>query len=165
MPTTTNQKKSAVKKTASTKKKKEVSPAKKPAEHKTKASSKYYAVGRRKSSVARVYYHISPQQEVIVNNKPTSEYFAHAMLQQIVFSPFEVTGFKKGKWMITVIGGGLRGQAESVRLGISRLLVLLDEKQKPILKKQKFLTRDPRVKERKKYGLKRARRAPQWQKR
>jgi small subunit ribosomal protein S9 len=130
-----------------------------------RSSSKYYAVGRRKESVARVYYHISPNQEVQVNNKPVEQYFTQALHKNLVLSPFSAAGFAKGKWMIRVVGGGLKGQAESVRLGISRLLVKLDEVHKPILKKMKFLTRDPRVKERKKYGLKRARRAPQWQKR
>jgi len=134
-------------------------------DHKSTASSKYYAVGRRKSSVARVYYHIAPQQEINVNNKSAVEYFQHPIHKRIVLSPFEASGFSKGKWIITVRGGGLKGQAESARLGISRLLVILDENIKPTLKKLKFLTRDPRVKERKKYGLKRARRAPQWQKR
>jgi len=137
----------------------------KPVEHKTRASSKYYSVGRRKSSVARVYYHISPQQEIFVNNKLATDYFPQPIFQQTIFSPFEAINFRKGKWTITVTGGGMKGQAESIRLGISRLLVILDEQNKPALKKLKFLTRDPRVKERKKYGLKRARRAPQWQKR
>lgn len=138
---------------------------KKSSELRMSASSKYYAVGRRKSSVARVYYHISPQQEIQVNNKSALEYFQHPVHRRIVLSAFEAINFSKGKWIITVKGGGLKGQAESVRLGISRLLVILDESVKPALKKLKFLTRDPRVKERKKYGLKRARRAPQWQKR
>ena len=139
--------------------------AKKVVDNKPAASSKYYAVGRRKCSVARVYYHIAPQQEIHVNSKTATEYFQHPIHQKIVLSPLETSNFSKGKWIITVRGGGLKGQAESVRLGISRLLVILDENLKPALKKIKFLTRDSRVKERKKYGLKRARRAPQWQKR
>lgn len=124
-----------------------------------------YAIGRRKESVARVYYFVSPNFEITINNRPFEEYFPHTLYSNIIIQPLELANRKKGKWKIIVVGGGKRGQAESIRLGISRILVSLDETIRPIIKKAGYLKRDPRVKERKKYGLKRARRAPQWAKR
>jgi small subunit ribosomal protein S9 len=130
-----------------------------------KETSQFYAVGRRKEAVARVYYYVSPTLEIQVNKLPFEKYFPHHNLQYILQQPLKLANWLKGKWVIRITGGGKRGQVESARLGISRLLVKLDKDQKPILKKSKLLRRDARVKERKKYGLKRARRAPQWQKR
>ena len=127
--------------------------------------SSYFAVGRRKSAIARVYYFVNDTQEITVNTKPFDTYFPTLELRYTILQPFTETGIAKGKWVAKVTGGGMNGQAEAVRLGIARLLSQLEPELKPSLKHAKLLTRDPRVKERKKYGLKRARRAPQWQKR
>lgn len=138
---------------------------KKAAPKQKQQNSAQYAVGRRKSSTARVYYYISPQLEIEVNGKDFNTAFPHALHKYIILQPLVLTDKQNGKWKIRVVGGGTRGQAEAIRLGISRVLVKVDEELRPVIKKSGFLTRDPRVKERKKYGLKRARRAPQWQKR
>ncbi len=125
----------------------------------------FYGTGRRKKSVARV--RLYPGTGVItVNGKSLDEYFGLDTLKLIVNQPFGVTG-TEGKFdiVVTVKGGGLSGQAGALRHGISRALVLADEANKPALKVAGFLTRDPRMKERKKYGLKGARRAPQFSKR
>jgi small subunit ribosomal protein S9 len=127
--------------------------------------STYFSVGRRKCAIARVYYYVSAEQEIVVNTKPYDTYFPTLELRYLVLQPFIETGIAKGKWVIKVTGGGKNGQAEAVRLGIARLISQIDPDLKSSLKHVKLLTRDPRVKERKKYGLKRARRAPQWQKR
>jgi small subunit ribosomal protein S9 len=127
--------------------------------------SSFFAVGRRKSAIARVYYFINETQEITINGKPFDTYFPTLELRYTVLQPFTETGMSKGKWIAKVTGGGINGQAEAVRLGIARLISQLEPEAKPSLKHAKLLTRDPRVKERKKYGLKRARRAPQWQKR
>jgi len=125
-----------------------------------------YSTGRRKSSVARVRFYKKGNNEIIVNGKDYKKYFAYFEFQKIIEEPMSLTDkLKNGKISIKVTGGGARGQAESIRLGISRILLLIDEKLRPTLRSNKLLTRDPRVKERKKYGLKKARRAPQWQKR
>ncbi|MFA6512125.1 MAG: 30S ribosomal protein S9 [Patescibacteria group bacterium] len=125
-----------------------------------------YAVGRRKSAVARVRIYEKEPAEIIVNNKPLAEYFPFERYQQIVLGSLEAMGgHKKGKITVRVVGGGVRGQAECIRHGIARALIGVDPEARPTLKKVGYLTRDARVKERKKYGLKRARRAPQWQKR
>lgn len=134
-------------------------------EKKKATSSTHYALGRRKESVAKVYYFVSPHHEIEINGKQLSQYFPQSMYQHLVTQPLVVASREKGKWKIIVTGGGKHGQAEAIRLGVARVLVGLDADLKPALKKEGFLTRDPRVKERKKYGLKRARRAPQWQKR
>ncbi len=125
----------------------------------------FYGTGRRKKSVARV--RLYPGTGVItVNGKSLDEYFGLDTLKLIVNQPFGVTG-TEGKFdiVVTVKGGGLSGQAGALRHGISRALVLADEANKSALKAAGFLTRDPRMKERKKYGLKGARRAPQFSKR
>lgn len=125
-----------------------------------------FAVGRRKSAVARVRFYKDGAGEITVNDKSLNEYFQYFQFQNIVLEPLKLTGKEKeGHYTIKVTGGGTRGQADSIRLGISRILLLMDKNIRPTLKAQKLLTRDPRVKERKKYGLKKARRAPQWQKR
>ncbi len=125
----------------------------------------FYGTGRRKKSVARV--RLYPGSGVItVNGKNIDEYFGLETLKLIINQPFGVTE-TLGKYDIvaTVRGGGLSGQAGAIRHGLSRALVKADETMKPALKKAGFLTRDPRMKERKKYGLKAARRAPQFSKR
>lgn len=125
-----------------------------------------FAVGRRKSAVARVRYYKKGNPEIIVNNQPYTKYFPYFEFQKTVTDSLTALQHEQtGTISIRVAGGGKRGQAEAVRLGISRILVSIDPANRPLLKTHKFLTRDPRIKERKKYGLKKARRAPQWQKR
>ena len=131
----------------------------------TSSKPYFYGTGRRKKSVARV--RIVPGTGVItVNKKDIDEYFGLETLKLIINQPFETTG-TVGKFDIiaNVNGGGLSGQAGAIRHGLSRALVQADETLKPALKAAGFLTRDPRMKERKKYGLKGARRAPQFSKR
>ena len=131
----------------------------------TSAKPYFYGTGRRKKSVARV--RIVPGTGVItVNKKDIDEYFGLETLKLIINQPFETTG-TAGKFDIiaNVNGGGLSGQAGAIRHGLARALVQADETLKPALKAAGFLTRDPRMKERKKYGLKAARRAPQFSKR
>lgn len=125
-----------------------------------------YTVGRRKSAVARVRIVKNGTGIIIVNGKEYMKYFPYFEYQQMVFSPLQATGFEKNiDISVKVQGGGTRSQAEAVRHGISRGLILSDESLRKVLKPLGFLRRDPREKERKKPGLKRARRAPQWQKR
>ena len=131
----------------------------------TSAKPYFYGTGRRKHSVARV--RIVPGTGVItINGKNIDEYFGLETLKLIVNQPFGVTE-TAGKFDIiaNVRGGGFSGQAGAIRHGLSRALVTVDENYKSALKKAGFLTRDPRMKERKKYGLKAARRAPQFSKR
>ena len=131
----------------------------------TSAKPYFYGTGRRKKSVARV--RVYPGTGAItINGRDINEYFGLDTMKLIVNQPFEVTG-NVGKYDIvaTVTGGGFSGQAGAIRHGLSRALVLADEANKPALKAAGFLTRDPRMKERKKYGLKAARRASQFSKR
>ena len=131
----------------------------------TSAKPYFYGTGRRKKSVARV--RLYPGTGVItVNGKSVDEYFGLETLKLIMNQPFEVTD-TMGKFDIVanVRGGGLSGQAGAIRHGLSRALLSADESYKKALKSAGFLTRDPRMKERKKYGLKAARRAPQFSKR
>lgn len=173
---TTGKKETKAKKTVSTAKVKEVKKEIKKVEEieivkeKKVAPEKYfYAVGRRKTSVAQV--RIYQQEKVsendcIVNNKKSREYFPGVPLQNILSAPFRTTGLiGKFKFSILVRGGGFRGQAEASRLGISRALVKYDETLRKALKDFGFLTRDARKVERKKPGLKKARKSPQWAKR
>ena len=128
-------------------------------------STRYYGTGRRKSSVARVY--VTPGSgKITVNKKDVEDYFGLETLKVIVKQPFAVTG-TEGKFdvLVNVYGGGFTGQAGAIRHGISRALASADADYKASLKKAGYLTRDPRMKERKKYGLKKARRAPQFSKR
>ena len=130
-----------------------------------KAAS-YYGTGRRKSSVARVYL-VSGTGNVTINKRPVDEYFGLETLRMIVRQPLVATETNdKFDVIVTVRGGGTTGQAGAIRHGISRALLQADsDEYRPTLKKAGFLTRDPRMKERKKYGLKAARRAPQFSKR
>ena len=128
-------------------------------------SARFYGTGRRKSSVARVY--VTPGSgKVTINKKDIEEYFGLETLKVIVRQPFAVTG-TEGKFdvKVNVYGGGFTGQAGAIRHGIARALASASADYKPVLKKAGYLTRDPRMKERKKYGLKGARRAPQFSKR
>ena len=130
-----------------------------------KNTNRYYGTGRRKSSVARVY--LTPGNgKITINKRDIDEYLGLETLKVVVRQPLEVTG-TLGKFDVTVNvkGGGYTGQAGAIRHGISRALLEADEEYRPQLKAAGFLTRDPRMKERKKYGLKKARRAPQFSKR
>ena len=129
------------------------------------AAARYYGTGRRKSSVARVYL-VPGSGKITVNKRDIEEYFGLETLKLIIRQPLEVTG-TTGKFdiSINVCGGGTTGQAGAIRHVISRALLEADSDFRPALKKAGFLTRDPRMKERKKYGLKAARRAPQFSKR
>ncbi len=142
---------------------------KKPAAKKAMGTTKkiyYLGTGRRKESIARVRITPTGEGKIVVNDKTLDEYFSNNVLKLIVNQPLELTEMKgKIDIYVNVIGGGLSGQAGAIRHGISRALVKLNESLKPELKKAGFLTRDPRAKERKKYGLKKARRAPQFSKR
>ncbi|MBQ4102648.1 MAG: 30S ribosomal protein S9 [Oscillospiraceae bacterium] len=126
----------------------------------------FYGTGRRKSSVARVRLIPGGNGTITINNRDIDDYFGLDTLKLIVRQPLELTG-NMGKFDIicTVAGGGVTGQAGAIRHGLSRALLLADPNYRPELKKAGFLTRDPRMKERKKYGLKAARRAPQFSKR
>ena len=125
-----------------------------------------YGTGRRESSVARVHLFPNGTGAITINGRDIDDYFGLETLKMVVRQPLEATG-ATGKMDIvaTVSGGGVSGQAGALRHGIARALLLVSEDNRPILKKAGFLTRDPRMKERKKYGLKAARRAPQFSKR
>ena len=125
----------------------------------------YQGTGRRKKSIARVRL-TSGTGKIVINDKPIDEYFGSEILKVIVNQPFAVTN-TVGKYdvVVKVIGGGLTGQAGAVRHGIARALDTANGEFRQILKSNGFLTRDPRMKERKKYGLKKARKAPQFSKR
>ena len=129
------------------------------------ATTQYLGTGRRKSSVARV--RLVPGTGVIkINKRDLEEYFGYETLKMIVRAPLVLTD-TLGKFdvIVNVYGGGYTGQAGAIRHGIARALLQADPDYRPILKKAGYLTRDPRMKERKKYGLKSARRAPQFSKR
>ncbi len=131
----------------------------------TSAKPYFYGTGRRKKSIARVRLYPGTGA-ITINGRDINEYFGLETMNLIVNQPFEVTG-NAGKYDIVanVVGGGFSGQAGAIRHGLARALVLADEANKPALKAAGFLTRDPRMKERKKYGLKAARRASQFSKR
>ena len=124
------------------------------------ASERYYGTGRRKSSVARVYL-MPGSGKVTINKKDMDDYFGLETLKIIVRQPLEATNMAdKFDVLVNVKGGGFTGQAGAIRHGIARALNRYDLDLRPTLKKAGYLTRDPRMKERKKYGLKKARRAP-----
>ena len=130
----------------------------------TKAA-KFYGTGRRKSSVARVYL-VPGKGAITINKRDIDDYFGLETLKVIVRQPLAATeNLEKFDVLVNVKGGGYTGQAGAIRHGISRALLQADEEFRPVLKKAGYLTRDPRMKERKKYGLKAARRAPQFSKR
>ena len=129
------------------------------------ANTKNYGTGRRKSSVARVYL-VPGTGKITINKRDIDEYFGLDTLKVIVRQPLVATETSdKFDVLVNVKGGGYTGQAGAIRHGISRALLTVDGDYRPVLKKAGFLTRDPRMKERKKYGLKGARRAPQFSKR
>ena len=131
----------------------------------TSAKPYFYGTGRRKKSVARVRLYPG-SGEITINGRSIDDYFGLETLKLIVNQPFGVTG-TAGKFDIVanVTGGGISGQAGAIRHGVARALLAADAEYRPALKAAGFLTRDPRMKERKKYGLKAARRAPQFSKR
>ena len=128
-------------------------------------SQRFYGTGRRKKSVARVY--IMPGDgKITINKRDIDDFFGLETLKLIVRQPLvETDNVDKFDVLVNVHGGGITGQAGAIRHGISRALLQADSANRPTLKKAGFLTRDPRMKERKKYGLKKARKAPQFSKR
>ena len=134
-------------------------------EHKLDNKERAYATGRRKNSIARVWLKRG-NGEIKVNGKDLSKYFSRPVLQMVVNQPLSVIQSENGyEIMVTVKGGGLSGQAGAIRHGISKALSLYDHSNRPALKKVGYLTRDPRVVERKKSGLAKARRSYQFSKR
>ena len=125
-----------------------------------------YGTGRRKQSVARVHLIPNGTGAITINGRDIDDYFGLETLKLMVRSPMALTS-TEGKFdiVVNVVGGGTSGQAGAIRHGLSRALLQYDPELRPVLKKAGFLTRDPRMKERKKYGLKAARRAPQFSKR
>jgi small subunit ribosomal protein S9 len=131
------------------------------------AESQYFeGVGRRKTATARVRLHSGSGGNFTVNEKPLKEYFPREVDQIQVNRALKVTG-SEGRFDVTVkvVGGGITGQADAVKLGLARALIVVDPDNRKVLREHKLLTRDPRAKERKKAGLKRARKAPQYTKR
>jgi small subunit ribosomal protein S9 len=129
------------------------------------AQVQFYGTGRRKESVARVRL-VAGDGRIIINGRNIDDYFGLETLKAIVRQPLVLTNtLDRYDVLVTVNGGGFTGQAGAIRHGIARALLKVDPELRPSLKKAGFLTRDPRMKERKKYGLKAARRAPQFSKR
>ncbi len=139
-------------------------------EDKKKDEKYIYAVGRRKTAVARVkvYDNVDEKEKgIVINNKDCKDYFSNnSILLEKIYSPLRLLKLEnRFKVSVKVVGGGPNGQAEAIRLGIARVLSTMDKSYEEELKVHSYLTRDPREVERKKPGLKKARRAPQWQKR
>ncbi len=131
-----------------------------------KKKVQYWGTGRRKKAIARVRLIPAGDGQIIINKKSLDEYFTLDTLKFIVRQPLELLGVTaKYDVLVNVTGGGYTGQAGAIRHGIARALLLAEENCRTALKKEGFLTRDSRMKERKKYGLKKARRAPQFSKR
>ncbi len=129
------------------------------------AQLQYYGTGRRKTSVARVRL-LPGEGKIIINGKKAEDYLGAQSLKVRMLYPFEVTDtFGKFDVVANVKGGGVSGQVDAIQHGIARALLTADDSYRQLLKKEGLLTRDPRMKERKKYGLKKARRAPQFSKR
>ncbi len=161
-------KKPAVHKTAVVKVEKEVQLVEPGAKEKAEKQTKSFvrAVGRRKRAVARVRLYPQGSGQIKVNGKDYKNYFSYFQLSETVIAPLVLLGKTDNfDFTIKVVGGGSTGQAGACRHGLARALVKFNEEYKMPLRKAGFLTRDSREKERKKFGLKRARRAPQWQKR
>lgn len=142
-------------------------PVKKPKKEIKKTAEKYYeAVGRRKTAIVRARIRLGvKKEEITVNGKNFTDYFKSKEQLEIVRSPLVKTGIRAFSVTLKIMGGGLQAQADASRHAISRALILAQPELKIVLKTVDFLTRDPRKKERKKPGLKGARRAPQWSKR
>jgi small subunit ribosomal protein S9 len=126
----------------------------------------YYGLGRRKTAIAKVRVYPEGNGKYVANNEDFEKYFPTFTLREAALKPLKLVDMeKKVDISIKVTGGGLKGQVDAIKLGIARALVEYDSELRPQIKNEGYLTRDPRRKERKKYGLKRARRAPQWSKR
>ena len=126
----------------------------------------FYGTGRRKSSIARVRVYENGTGSITINGRDIDDYFGLETLKLIVRPPLATTAqLGKVDIVVSVVGGGVSGQAGAIRHGIARALVVMNPEYRPALKAAGFMTRDPRMKERKKYGLKAARRAPQFSKR
>ncbi|HXK31917.1 MAG TPA: 30S ribosomal protein S9 [Candidatus Paceibacterota bacterium] len=161
MPKVKKTKKETVKKVKKAPAKKTVKATVKP-----KVAKYFEGIGRRKTAVARVRISIQKEKTFLINARTSENYFPTKYLQRIILSPLSLTDYSdKFQVSVRVKGGGTTSQAEAVRHGLTRALVLFDPELRKQLKKAGFLKRDPRMRERKKFGLKRARRAPQWQKR
>ena len=131
-----------------------------------KKKLQFWGTGRRKKAIARVRLIPGGNGTIVINDRAFEDYFPQGTLQYIVKQPIVLLGVEsKYDIMVNVIGGGYTGQAGAIRLGVARALLEAEENSRPALKAEGFLTRDPRAKERKKYGLKKARRAPQFSKR
>ena len=131
-----------------------------------KKKLQFWGTGRRKKAIARVRLIPGGNGTIVINDRAFEDYFPQGTLQYIVKQPLVAVDVeKKYDVMVNVIGGGYTGQAGAIRLGVARALLEAEENSRPVLKSAGFLTRDPRAKERKKYGLKKARRAPQFSKR
>ena len=131
-----------------------------------KKKLQFWGTGRRKKAIARVRLIPGGNGTIVINDRTLDDYFPQGTLQYIVKQPLVAVEVEnKYDIIINVIGGGYTGQAGAIRLGIARALLEAEENSRPVLKANGFLTRDPRAKERKKYGLKKARRAPQFSKR
>ena len=126
----------------------------------------YYGTGKRKTSIAKVRLYLDDGGPILINNKPMDEFFNWAPWQKVIVEPLRVSdNLNRFRVVARVAGGGVHSQAQAIRHGIARALLVYDENLKPGLRSHGFITRDARIKESKKYGLKRARRAPQYTKR
>ena len=131
-----------------------------------KKKLQFWGTGRRKKAIARVRLIPGGNGTIVINDRAFEDYFPQGTLQYIVKQPLALLEVEaKYDGIVNVVGGGYTGQAGAIRLGVARALLEAEEGSRPALKKEGFLTRDPRSKERKKYGLKKARRAPQFSKR
>ena len=131
-----------------------------------KKKLQFWGTGRRKKAIARVRLIPGGNGTIVINDRAFEDYFPQGTLQYIVKQPLVLLDVAaKYDVVVNVVGGGYTGQAGAIRLGVARALLEAEENSRPALKKEGFLTRDPRAKERKKYGLKKARRAPQFSKR
>ena len=147
------------------KKSKAPEPKKAPSHHEI-SGAYHYALGRRKSGTAQVRVYLQGSGKIIVNDKAMKDYFPVADLQDAIMVPLKAAGVSETADVIAhAKGGGIRGQADAVKLGIARALLVHNPDLRATLKPLGVLTRDPREKERKKYGLKKARKSPQWAKR
>jgi small subunit ribosomal protein S9 len=167
MPRTKKKKKTTKKKVVKKRKSKRIKKTKKVKKKAPSKKERYFrAIGRRKTATARVRLFPKGKGEILINDKALDVYFPNSFLQGVVRAPLEIAkSLNKFKITAIVKGGGKNAQAEALRHGIARALVDFNAKLKKELKKAGFLKRDPRMRERKKFGLKRARRGPQWAKR
>jgi small subunit ribosomal protein S9 len=132
----------------------------------TTAEKRYVeGIGRRKTSTARVRLYLGSKKGFAVNGKTLDAYFPTAEMKNLIEQPFKTAAGKTFEVSARVLGGGIHSQAEAVRMGIARALAKLEPELRKPLKKEKLLVRDARIKERRKFGLKKARKAPQWSKR